>query len=114
MAVINYSLTPTQTSLATICRWPNLTTGDTGTPMPHSQYTDKSVQVVGTFGGATVVIQGSNDDGVNWTTLTDPQGNALSFSAAGLEMVSEATGLIRPSVSGGAGVSVSIHMLCKE
>lgn len=114
MAEINYTLNRTETSKATICRWLGLTTGDTGKPLPHSQYSDKSVQVTGALGGATVVIQGSNDDGTTWVTLTDAQGNALSFSAAGLEMVAEATGLIRPSVSGGTGVSVGIHMLCKE
>ena len=63
---------------------------------------DRSVQLTGTFGNATVLIQGSND-GTNYVTLTDPQGNALSFTTAGLEQIEEATRYIKPTSSGGDG-----------
>lgn len=66
-----------------------LTGTDTGNAETAPQYPVKTVQVVGTFGGGTVVIQGSNDGGVTWTTLTDPQGNALSLTAAAIEKVQE-------------------------
>lgn len=65
---------------------------------------DKTVQFVGTFGGATVALQGSND-GVNWESLTDPQGNAISKTSAALETVTENTLFIRPLVSGGGGTT---------
>jgi hypothetical protein len=113
MAEINYTTTTTGNSKSMVTSWVGLTTGDTGTPLPFSQYTDKSVQVVGTISASTTVLEGSND-GANYATLTDPQGNPLSFNAAGLEMVSEATRFVRPRVSGGSAPSVSVYLLCKE
>jgi len=66
-----------------------------------------SVQVRGTFGGATVVLQGSND-GVTYSTLKDLQGNALSFTAAGYAEFSSAAEFLKPSISGGTGDSIDI------
>lgn len=90
-----------------ILTWETLTTtNDVGEAFPAAAYPDKSVQVEGTFGAvATVVIQGTNEETpANWHTLVDPQGNALSFTAAGLEAVLENTRWIRPAlVSGGDG-----------
>lgn len=69
---------------------------------------DKSVQFSGTFGGATCILQGSNDN-LTWYTLTDPQGNSISTVASAiLEQVSEATRYIRPSSSGGDGTQAVI------
>lgn len=48
------------------------------------------MHVFGTFGSATVTIEGSLN-GVDWATLTDPQGNALTFTSARIEAISEAT-----------------------
>lgn len=73
----------TNNSRSTIIVWSGLLQGDDGQPMPFSAYTDKSVQVTGTVGGASLAFEGSND-GVNYHTLTDPQGNALLFTAVGL------------------------------
>jgi hypothetical protein len=70
---------------------------------------DKSVQVTGTFGaGGTLVIEGTNDANpasATWFTLTDPQGNAMSFTAARLEQISEYTRWIRPRVTAGDGTT---------
>jgi len=60
------------------------------------------VQFVGTFDSATIVLQGSNDN-TNWVTLTDPQGNAISKTAAGAEQVEDFPRYVRPSTSGGGG-----------
>lgn len=60
----------------------------------------KTVQVTGTFDGATVLIQGSND-GTTFATLKDPNGNAVSFTAAGLKSIQDDVLWIRPSHSGG-------------
>jgi len=86
-------------------RWDNLANGDTGTPLEIDRRTDRSIQVNGTFGaGGTVVIEGSLD-GTNYVTLSDLQGTALSFTAAGLEGVTEAVTFIRPRVSAGDGTT---------
>lgn len=86
-----------------LSQW-SLAVGDTATPIKLGVYSDRTVQVAGTFGGATVTLQGSNND-VGYHTLTDPQGNALSFSAAGLETVMELPFFIKPVISGGDGTT---------
>ena len=66
-----------------------------------------SVQVSGTFGGATVVLQGSVD-GTTYATLKDLQGNNLSFTSAGYAEFSSGAAFIKPSISGGTGDSLNI------
>lgn len=99
---------------AIITSWLGLATGDTGSPVRSAVFGDKSVQVTGTFGGATVNFQGSNDGGTTWNNLADPQGTAIAILAAGIEQVLEYTELVRPSVSGGAGVSVNVYLAARK
>jgi hypothetical protein len=100
---------------AHVISWTPLANGDSGEPveMPGSHV--RSVQIVGTFGtGGTIVFEGSND-GVNYVTLTDPQGNAISKTAAGIEQVQEATRFIRPRVTAGdLDTSLSVYTLVKR
>lgn len=91
----------------TIGSWSGLTnaTSDTGEPVALPNRADRSVQVTGTFGaGGTIVIEGTLD-GTNYVTLTDPQGNALSKTAAFLEAISEAVKFVRPRVTAGDGTT---------
>lgn len=80
--------------------------------IPLCRLSDKTVQFVGTFTGTpTIVLQGSND-GTNWETLTDPQGNAISSGVALMEAVTENPLYIRPSMSSGDGsTSVTVILL---
>lgn len=78
-----------------------------------SEYADRSIQVVGSFNSGTVVLEGSND-GTNYVTLTDPQGNALSFTSAGIEQIQELTRYIRPRVSAGTGVDVDVFIMLRR
>jgi len=101
--------TPTRTPIAGhgesahIIEWSGLLNGDTGAPIEMPTSADRSVQFQGTFGvGGTILMEGSND-GVNYHTLTDPQGNALSKTAAGIEQIQEITRYMRPRVSAGDG-----------
>ena len=88
-----------------IVQWTGLLNGDDGGPAELPGYADRTVQVTGTFGaGGTIVIEGSVD-GINYVTLTDPQGNALSKTAAFLEAISEAVRYIRPRVTAGDGTT---------
>ena len=80
----------------------------------HADYADRAVQMFGTFGGAAVAIQGSNDDGTTWFTVDDPQGVDLSLSAAGGKAVSEITERMRPLLTGGAASSVTVAMTCRR
>jgi hypothetical protein len=84
--------------------WPGLGSGDTGQPYSGHSYSDRSVQVVGTVGtGGNCRIEGSND-GVNWSPLSDPQGDALNLTG-GLTAVTEISRFIRPNVTAGDGAT---------
>lgn len=112
MAVINDTSTEVNTlyGKASLATWTALATSDTGKPVVGVGLSDRSFQASGTFGGATVVLQGSNN-GTDWVTLTDPAGVALSFTSAGLKQVLQVTKYMRPSVSGGAAVSINCDLL---
>lgn len=77
-------------------------------------YPDRTVQITGTFGAAgSVSILGSNDGGTTWATLTDPLGNALTFTSAGMKQITELPHLLKPSVTAGDGttaINVWLHM----
>lgn len=90
--------------------WTALTENDTAAPVDCGDFADRSVFIGGTFGSATVIFQGSND-GTNYVVLTDPQGNNISKTSAGLEAVTELTAYARPSASGGTSQSVNVVMI---
>lgn len=106
---------PAETNLSLrniqLAAWLLVPNGNTGGPVYFDHYQDRSVQVFGTFAGATITIEGSNDGGTTWNTLTDPLGNALTFTAAGMKQITELPYQIRPSVAGGGvGTSVNIYL----
>lgn len=74
---------------------------------------DKTVQISGTFGiGGSLTLQGSND-GTNWFPLTDPQGNAITKTAAALETVTENPVFIRPFITAGDGsTDLNVYLVC--
>lgn len=79
---------PGRTFLHTIA----LTTADpTGDAISVPGAADRSVQfVANTAGSATVILEGSNEEiPINWLILTDGQGNNISFTGSGGEMVAE-------------------------
>jgi hypothetical protein len=88
-----------------VVQWTGLLNGDDGSPIDLPGSTLRSVQFTGTFGtGGTIVIEGSND-GTNYVTLTDLQGNSISKTAAAIEGIQEVTRYIRPRVTGGDGAT---------
>jgi len=109
MAVIPYVLVPNSDRASMVVKWEAVTEADTCAAVALPAWSDRSVQVNGTFGGATVIIQGSND-GTNYVTLNNPADAALSFAAAGLEAVLELTATLKPSISGGTGQSINIYL----
>jgi hypothetical protein len=85
---------------------------DVGTAVELSSYPDRSVQVLGDFGtGGEITIQGSNDGGTTWATLTDPQGNALVFTSARIEAVTELVQQVRPNATAGSGADIDVYMM---
>ena len=105
-------------------KWLALGNGDDGTPIGGGpvtgksvsldHYQDRCVQVLGTFGsGGSVSIEGSNDGGTTWVILTDPLGNALTFTSAGMKQITELPHKLRPHVTAGDGTTaldVWLHM----
>ena len=90
---------------AHVITWEALANGDTGSPIEMPGSDIRSVQFDGTFGtGGTIVFEGSND-GTTYFTLTDPQGNAVSKTAAALEAIEERPRFIRPKVTAGDGTT---------
>lgn len=89
-------------------KWLGLTftTTDVGEAITMGAWQDRTVQVVGTFGaGGSVSIYGSNDGGTTWTILTDPLGNNLTFTSAGMKQITELPYEIRPAVTAGDGTT---------
>lgn len=90
---------------AELITWTPLANGDTGSPVIEAEFSDRTVQVTGTFGvGGSVTLEGSND-GVNFVALTDPQGNAITKTAAAIEAVQEGPKYMRPNVTAGDGTT---------
>ncbi len=87
---------------------------DVGARYGAAQFADRTAHVSGTFGTGTVLIEGSND-GVNYATLNDPQGNPLTFVTERIESISEVTNFIRPRVSvGDEAMDVDIALIVRR
>jgi len=95
-------------------RWTDYSTADTSTPIKvqNMQGLAGSVQVTGTFGGATITLQGSND-GTNFVTLKDSAGTAISVTAAGMAEFSTAALFIKPTSSGGTSDDVTVTVILR-
>lgn len=91
----------------------DLATGDDTAPIQMPDYADRCVQVNGTFGGATVTIEGSSD-GVNYDPLHDTQGNVVSFGASGFAQLLEVPLYTKPVLNGGASVAVSVSITVRK
>ena len=96
---------PFETSLdVAVSTWDGLRADDDGEPVRLAVYADRSVQVVGTFGGASVTIGGSND-GVHYTALRDVNGDPLTLTQAALRTIVDLPIFIKPRVFGGDGTT---------
>lgn len=87
--------------------WGALVNGDAGDVIgpDTALWSDRSIQVNGTFGaGGTLVWEGSND-GVTFATLNAPQGVALSFNTPAMRQVLEGALYMRPRVTAGDGTT---------
>ena len=100
---------------ACIIGWSGLLNGDTGVMAELVDYADRTATITGTFGvGGSITLQGSND-GVVWFALTDPQANAITKTAAAMELIVETPRYIRPSVTAGDGTtSLAVQILCRR
>lgn len=115
MATITPTQTPSEDVRLFSVKWTGFAaSGDVGTAVALPAFPDRTVQILGTFAGSIAVeLQGSLDGGTTWSPLTDPQGNAISKTAAAIEAITELVPLVRPKAtagSGGAAVDVYLFM----
>ena len=90
-----------------MAQWDLVAADTAGDAAEFPDQTDAVVTLTGTWAGATVVIEGSND-GTTYVTLTDPQGNAISKTQNAVEQITEVPRYIRPSKSGGSGATIRV------
>lgn len=101
MTVAPVTSYPFETSLdVAVTTWGVLSADDDGEPVRLAVYSDRSVQVSGNFGGASVTIGGSND-GITYHALTATDGSPLTLTGAALKQIVELPVYIKPRVFGG-------------
>ena len=112
MAVIAPTTDRNTAAGVTIVTWTPLAGTDTGVPVTLSYASDLTFQVFGTFDGATVTFQGSNN-GTNWHALTQRGGTTnMAYTGAANHAANEMPAFVRPNVSGGgAGTELTV-ILC--
>lgn len=94
-----------------VATWASIGDSDTCTPVSFPDLTDRSVQVFGTFGGASIAIQGSNDAGTTFAPLNDPGGTVIGITTAKIKAILENSEQIKPVTSGGTGSSLTVCIL---
>lgn len=94
--------------------WEALATGDTIVALPIAAQAAiaGAVQFKGTFGGATVSLQVSND-GTTFYDMDDLGGTAVSATAAALFEFTTAAMYLRPAITGGTGDDVDVVVVLR-
>lgn len=114
MAEISYTLSTTSKGDALVT-WLNVTENDTFEMYALNEAVNEiSVHILGTFGGATIAITGSNKAGTSGPTLAQIGGTAASVTSADIFSILDRPLEITPTITGGSSSSVSIYMLLRK
>jgi hypothetical protein len=94
--------------------WSDIAPGDSCTAFTLKQQYGlaASVQVIGTFGGATITMQVSND-GTNWATARGLDTTDMTFTATGYREFSLSAAYMRPLISSGSGSNLSVVVVLR-
>ena len=85
-----------------------------GSPIEFPDWYDRVWVATGTFGSATLAIQGSAD-GTNWVTLNDVNGNAATLTADGHRHVQATPRFMRPFLTvAGSGAAITVTCLARR
>lgn len=113
MATVSPDFSPVFAQGQTIMRsvWADLATGDTVVQLgvPGQDGVAGAVQFTGTFGGATVKLQVSNDNST-YFDMKDLGGTVISATSAGYFEFTTAGVYLRPAISGGTGDAVDVTL----
>lgn len=127
MATVNYTTLNGEDAgsfRAAYIVWTPLTTANVdGQPFFSPFYSDKTVQVLGTFGGATMTLYGvalpqsstpsAGPAHTDYDILHKVDLSNLAFTARGMHVVLENIGGIYPVLTGGDGTtSLTVRLLC--
>jgi hypothetical protein len=112
---------PSGAPTTVMTQWTGIGDADTCQGVQCPGFPDQTIEVSGTFAGATIQILGSNSsvDGTvgsgRWFVLSDPlgTGNPIQFSAEGLKTLLHNPLWIRPATAGGAGSSLNVYLVSK-
>jgi len=97
-----------------IAVWTLTTADNIGSFVEYPEYADRTFQVEGTFGGGTVVVEGTNS-GTNSGTLSNVAGaTPASWTGNGCKAIIELTRYMRPLLSGSVGATVTVTMLARR
>jgi len=113
MAKFDVLYTPMNGNGNRVIQWTLTDADPTGDWQPNITGADRTVQVIGTFGGGTVTMQGTNEvvSPANPVTLKDDLNTAVTFTAAGARFIRENMYNTRPVLSGSTGATVTV-LLC--
>jgi len=113
MATVSPEFSPVFAQGQTIMRsvWDNIATGDTIVQLgvPGQDGVAGAVQFSGTFGGATIKLQVSNDNST-YFDMKDLTGTTISATAAGYFEFTTAGVYLRPAITGGAANAVDVTL----
>lgn len=109
-----FSHVTAQAQTITRTLWENIATGDTVNSfgVPGQAAVAGCIQFSGTFGGATIKLQVSNDN-VTFFDMKDLVGNPISATAAAFFEFTSAGVYFRPAVSGGTGDAVDAILVLR-
>ena len=111
---INFVRDKTYASISVV-RWTLLDTDGVGKQIQNFRSPDRTIHVNGTFNSGTVTIQGSNEDPpINWDTLHDPTGVAITFTVSGIKAIVGNPLFIRPILTGAAGAASVVVALASK
>ena len=116
MATVSPAFDFVQAQAAKVPRvtWADIVTGDTlvSFPVAAQAAVAGAVQFGGTFGGATIGLQVSND-GTTFFDMKDLGGTVVAATAAGLFEFTTAAMYIRPVVTGGAANAIDVTVVLR-
>ena len=94
--------------------WETIVTGDTINrfALPEPWGRAASVQISGTFGGATVKLQQSND-GATWFDMKDIYGTAVSATSNAIFEIVASAAYLRPSIASGSANDVDVILVLR-
>jgi hypothetical protein len=95
--------------------WALTSTNTDGAPIKSAEWADRTWQAQGTWGGATLAFEGSND-GSTWFSMSNAaSGSAIALTANGGATTIEVPLYVRPNLTtAGAGATITVTLLMRR